>query len=147
MPKFYSSDGNMEVWESIPDGYFTVDQWKNMHPEENKPGSYYDWDGEKWIINHDKKNSGKSKHIRIKRRSLLLCAFDSKEKYEREQVSISKGISISTPMLESDYILVLQYLQDLFDMPQQSGFPWNGSDDPECPWPVKPDCVLDTSLV
>lgn len=30
------------------------------------------------------------------------------------------------------------YRQALRDIPQQSGFPWNGPDDPACPWPVIP---------
>lgn len=28
------------------------------------------------------------------------------------------------------------YRQALRDIPQQQGFPWNGPDDPACPWPV-----------
>ena len=30
------------------------------------------------------------------------------------------------------------YRQALRDLPQQSGFPWGGPDDPECLWPVEP---------
>ena len=30
------------------------------------------------------------------------------------------------------------YVQALRDLPLQPGFPWNGSDDPECPWPTEP---------
>lgn len=30
------------------------------------------------------------------------------------------------------------YRQALRDLPQQIGFPWNGPDDPACPWPVEP---------
>ena len=30
------------------------------------------------------------------------------------------------------------YRQVLRDIPQQLGFPWNGPDDPACPWPVIP---------
>ena len=30
------------------------------------------------------------------------------------------------------------YRQALRDLPQQPGFPWNGTDDPACPWPVEP---------
>ena len=29
------------------------------------------------------------------------------------------------------------YRQALRDLPQQPGFPWNGPDDPACPWPEK----------
>lgn len=30
------------------------------------------------------------------------------------------------------------YRQALRDLPQQIGFPWNGPDDPACPWPIEP---------
>ena len=30
---FYSSEGNPEVWETKPDGYFTEEEWKAAHPE------------------------------------------------------------------------------------------------------------------
>ena len=30
------------------------------------------------------------------------------------------------------------YRQSLRDLPQQPGFPWQGPDDPACPWPVEP---------
>ena len=29
------------------------------------------------------------------------------------------------------------YRQALRDLPEQLGFPWNGPDDPACPWPVE----------
>ena len=29
------------------------------------------------------------------------------------------------------------YRQALRDLPQQPGFPWDGPDDPACPWPVE----------
>lgn len=32
MPTFYSPDGNPEVWTEKPDGYYTVDEWRELHP-------------------------------------------------------------------------------------------------------------------
>lgn len=32
MPKYYSPEGNIEVWEQKPEGYYTVDEWEEMHP-------------------------------------------------------------------------------------------------------------------
>ena len=32
MPTFYSPDGNAEVWEAKPDGYYTVEEWEALHP-------------------------------------------------------------------------------------------------------------------
>lgn len=32
MPKFYSPSGNFEVWDEKPDGYYTEDEWAELHP-------------------------------------------------------------------------------------------------------------------
>ena len=33
MSKFYSPKGNFEVWDKKPEGYFTEEEWKQLHPE------------------------------------------------------------------------------------------------------------------
>ena len=33
MATFYSPNGNPEVWESKPDGYYTPDEWQALHPQ------------------------------------------------------------------------------------------------------------------
>jgi hypothetical protein len=37
MPKYYSPDGNIEVWEEKPQGYYTVEEWEEMHPAPPPP--------------------------------------------------------------------------------------------------------------
>jgi hypothetical protein len=32
MPKYYSPEGNIEVWEQKPNGYYTVEEWEELHP-------------------------------------------------------------------------------------------------------------------
>ena len=32
MATYYSPDGNLEVWASKPDGYYTRGEWSSMHP-------------------------------------------------------------------------------------------------------------------
>jgi hypothetical protein len=32
MPKYYSPEGNIEVWENKPEGYYTIEEWEEMHP-------------------------------------------------------------------------------------------------------------------
>lgn len=32
MAKYYSPTGNIEVWDTKPDGYYTVEEWEEMHP-------------------------------------------------------------------------------------------------------------------
>lgn len=56
-----------------------------------------------------------------------------------------KRITATDYLVMPDYPLdtdkleeIKAYRQALRDIPQQSGFPWNGPDDPACPWPVIP---------
>ena len=32
MATFFSPDGNIEVWEEKPNGYFTAEEWQDAHP-------------------------------------------------------------------------------------------------------------------
>ena len=32
MGKYYSPDGNFEVWEKMPKGYKTEEEWRKEHP-------------------------------------------------------------------------------------------------------------------
>lgn len=32
MPKYYSPTGNFEVWEAKPTGYYTEEEWAELHP-------------------------------------------------------------------------------------------------------------------
>lgn len=32
MAKYYSPTGNIEVWDEKPQGYFTVEEWQELHP-------------------------------------------------------------------------------------------------------------------
>ena len=37
MEKYYSPQGNLEVWEQKPNGYYTVEEWQKMHPTPQPP--------------------------------------------------------------------------------------------------------------
>ena len=32
MAKYYSPTGNIERWDTKPDGYFTLEEWAELHP-------------------------------------------------------------------------------------------------------------------
>lgn len=55
---------------------------------------------------------------------------------ERHRDQLASGEA--TTLTEGQYQAWLGYRQALRDIPQQLGFPWNGPDDPACPWPVEP---------
>jgi hypothetical protein len=35
--KYYSPEGNIEVWDKKPDGYYTVEEWAELHPAPEPP--------------------------------------------------------------------------------------------------------------
>lgn len=37
MGKYYSPDGNFEVWDTKPDGYYTEEEWAELHPAPEPP--------------------------------------------------------------------------------------------------------------
>ena len=37
MARYYSPTGNIEVWEEKPQGYYTVEEWQEMHPAPEPP--------------------------------------------------------------------------------------------------------------
>lgn len=37
MAKYYSPQGNIEVWDEKPQGYYTVEEWQEMHPAPEPP--------------------------------------------------------------------------------------------------------------
>jgi hypothetical protein len=37
MGRFYSPKGNYEVWAEKPDGYYTYEEWKELHPDPPPP--------------------------------------------------------------------------------------------------------------
>lgn len=37
MGRFYSPEGNYEVWNEKPAGYYTLEEWKALHPDPKPP--------------------------------------------------------------------------------------------------------------
>lgn len=71
--------------------------------------------------------------IRAERdRRLTKCAWI----VERHRDQLAGGRE--TTLTDAEYQSWLIYRQALRDLPQQGGFPWEGPDDPACPWPVEP---------
>lgn len=63
----------------------------------------------------------------------------------RVRAERDKRITATDYLVMPDYPLdtdkleeIKVYRQALRDLPEQLGFPWNGPDDPACPWPVEP---------
>ena len=63
----------------------------------------------------------------------------------RVRAERDKRITATDYLVMPDYPLdtdkleeIKVYRQALRDLPEQLGFPWNGPDDPDCPWPVEP---------
>jgi hypothetical protein len=35
--KYYSPEGNLEVWDTKPEGYYTEEEWAELHPAPEPP--------------------------------------------------------------------------------------------------------------
>lgn len=35
MPKFVSPEGNLEIWDKKPKGYYSIEEWKSSQPQNN----------------------------------------------------------------------------------------------------------------
>lgn len=91
---------------------------------------------ETWVASQEgswEKISTASSRIRAERDRRL---EESTWIVERHRDQLASGEA--TTLTEEQYRAWLGYRQELRDIPQQLGFPWNGPDDPACPWPVKP---------
>lgn len=85
--------------------------------------------------------------VRSDRDCRMICALDAKGKYTTQQELIAAGGSVVNPITAQEHVEILQYIEDLRNIPQQAGFPWTGPTDPACPWPTKPGCVCDMPII
>lgn len=65
------------------------------------------------------------------------------------RIERDKRIAATDYLVMPDYPLdvnkleeIKAYRQALRDLPQQPGFPWNGPDDPACPWPTLDETTI-----
>lgn len=97
MNKFYSPNGNIEVWEEKPEGYYTELEWENKHPELFPPDNMYYWDDntETWVYDVVKKrNELKSichENMKVQRDSGFIVdgvTFDSDDSADRQYLKL-----------------------------------------------------------
>jgi len=87
--------------------------------------NFYKWDGDTW--NKDIERISNS--VRRERdRKINEITW----RIERHESELRQGL---TPT-ESDISNIDVYIQELRDFPELDGFPWDGVNDPSCPWPV-----------
>lgn len=109
MPSFYSPTGNIEVWKEKPAGYFTPDEWFELHPspEPDPPST------EELFM-----------RLRFERNQRLA---GSDYLLMPDYIGVNDEIKLK----------VVAYRKALRDLPEQDGAPWDGGG-PETPWPVAP---------
>ena len=108
MSTYYSPIGNPEVWEEKPGGYFTVEEWQEMHPVP-APAPHT------------------SDELMQCLRNARDARLDATDKY------LLADYPINPEALEA----VKVYRQALRDLPDQPGAPWDGGGE-LTPWPIKP---------
>ena len=105
MATFFSPEGNHEVWEDKPVGYFTVDEWHAAHPA---PAP-------------EPPSSEQLLDMLRNARDARLAAMD-------------KYMLVDYPISEGDLALVKAYRAALRALPEQPGAPWDGGGE-LTPWP------------
>jgi hypothetical protein len=92
-------------------------------PDDN---NFYKFNGFEWI-----KDIERIKNIVRKERNRRINEIIWR--IERYQSEIRQGLTPNDN--ENNISKIDNYIQQLRDLPTQEGFPWNGIDDPSCPWP------------
>ena len=108
MPVFYSPEGNPEVWEQKPDGYFTSEEWAAAHPD---PAPVPPTEAELF------------QQLRTER--------------DRRLAATDYLLMPDYPISDEQRAVLQVYRQALRDLPSQEGAPWDGGGE-ETPWPVMP---------
>lgn len=111
MPVFYSSEGNPEVWEQKPDGYFTPEEWDVAHPD---PAPSPPTEAELF------------QQLRAER--------------DRRLAATDYLLMDDYPLDNTRKEAVRLYRQALRDLPAQEGAPWDGGRE-ETPWPEIPSVL------
>lgn len=96
MTTFYSPQGNPEVWEEKPEGYFTPEEWQTAHPEpEWNPGPGYEKrDGGWWQVRLTKKEF------------LLLCGLENIVALSLARKENAWAETVYTLLMAAEYINV-----------------------------------------
>ena len=108
MPTFFSPDGNLEVWEQKPDGYFTVTEWQALHPP---------------LVVAPPTGATLFAGLRAERDERLL--------------ETDKYILSDYPISPEELVAIKTYRRLLRDIPTQPGAPWDGGGE-LTPWPELP---------
>ena len=108
MSTYYSPTGNPEVWEEKPDGYFTVEEWQEMHPVPTPAPPTSD--------------------------ELMQCLRNARD---TRLAATDKYLLADYPIGEADLVAVKAYRAALRNLPDQPGAPWDGGRS-ETPWPENP---------
>lgn len=111
MPVFYSPEGNPEVWEQKPDGYFTPEEWAAAHPD---PAPVPPTEEELFQM------------LRTER--------------DRRLAATDFLLMPDYPISGDQRAVVQAYRQALRDLPSQEGAPWDGGGK-GTPWPELPDML------
>ncbi len=110
MATFVSPEGNYEIWEEMPEGYYTVGQWESANPPAEPEGP---------------SQEEQEATIRAERDKRLVAS------------DISQLVDVQAKMSQEEITAWSTYRQALRDLPQQDGFPWGGVVS-AAPWPTAP---------
>ena len=85
MGKYYSPSGNFEVWDKKPQGYFTEDEWNELHPAPEPPEPTVD---EKLAALDSQYNADKDELIKAYQTAVIYGDTDLQESLKADLESL-----------------------------------------------------------
>lgn len=98
MPKFYSPSGNFEVWDTKPSGYYTEQEWAELHP----PTPYVPSKEEKLAALDAQYDNDKATLVKYYGEALLAGDTDEREEIRSELADIDATYKAERKAIEGE---------------------------------------------
>ena len=98
MAKYYSPEGNFEVWDEKPEGYYTEEEWAELHP----PVPYVPTKEEKLAALDSQYDSNKAELTRYFTDALLVGDTDTQEELQAELLELDADYKEQRKAIEEE---------------------------------------------
>lgn len=98
MAKYYSPEGNFEVWDEKPKGYYTEEEWAALHP----PTPYVPSKEEKLAALDSQYDNDKAELTRYFTDALLAGDTNTQEELQAELLELDAGYKEQRKAIEEE---------------------------------------------
>lgn len=100
-----------------------------------RPTEWHRWQGGAWVDDDQQRNADTTTNVRAMRDERLRLALDVIDRHRNQ-----KEINRPTTITDAEYVVILGYVEDLRNLPEQSGFPL------EIVWPLTPPALTNNNV-